>query len=347
MYLSDKDLTIRLFDESKKSRRLYIECDKADHPFSLEQISPSSIDLRISDTFWEFRKGIIDLGDDFSIDKTRDKYWNKIQLRDSKEFIVLKPGQCILGRTYEKITIPRDCAAKIEPKSGANRLSLLITLGDYCNPGYSGYYPLQIVNLSKHKIKLYPYISLCQLCLIQLSSETNQHYDETYNYQNDDGGPAKWWNDKQIKKLKVLHEGKDFEHIISEVMGNCNEDEKIVVLNKLKQFYHSNERIPKDDLIAKFEESERKAYKQNRNLIKALKGVPFIPIIALVGIWARIVFDFFSNGEAGANFNFWRIMFVSISIITVILAIYFFGTILLTKLDERIYYKPKSSRESS
>lgn len=330
MYLSDVDIKARL-NETDANKKLAIECSIPAYPFEYDQIAPSSIDLRLSDTFWEYRKGTIDLGDEFCVDKTREKYWNKIQLRKD-HFYVLKPGQCVLSRTYEKITIPRDCAGKIDSKSGANRLSLLVVLGDYCNPGYSGYYPLQIVNLGKHKIKIYPYISLCQLSLIKLTSPTEKEYDG--NYQNDDGGPAKWWNDKQIKKLRKQYKGEALEKIIDEIMNNCTEDEKLVVLNKLRAFYIKNNKIHEDEFIKMFEASEKKASKMNDLTIKLVSGLTFVPIVVGFG---KLIYD--NSLNAGANINISFIILAVVILLTFVF--YVLKVFIVRKLSEKIFYNPK------
>jgi hypothetical protein len=112
----------------------------------------------------------------------------------------------VLGRIYESLRIPDSCAGRIEGRSSFARLGLAVhCTGDFINPGWSGYMPLQLHNVGPYPVRIAPYTSLCQLMLIKLSSEPEHTYGDTElrsKYVNDDGGPSLWWRDRQIEKLR-------------------------------------------------------------------------------------------------------------------------------------------------
>jgi hypothetical protein len=67
--------------------------------------------------------------------------------------------------------------------------------------------PLVILNNSVFSIRLQPYLSLVQLCLLPLSSQPEKTYGHAdlgskYNSADDDGGPSRYWLDDSIKVLR-------------------------------------------------------------------------------------------------------------------------------------------------
>jgi deoxycytidine triphosphate deaminase len=133
------------------------------------------------------------------------RYWKKRVLHEG-EFITLRPGRLLLGRTYEEFSVPGDCAGKIEGRSSFARLGLNVhCTQDFANPGYRGHMPLQLYDSSPSPIRIFPYIPICQLILIRLSSTPTQLYGIKQlqsKYMNDDGGPSYWWRDDRIKRLQ-------------------------------------------------------------------------------------------------------------------------------------------------
>ena len=169
-----------------------------------KQLNPCSIDLHISDVFFcKTKRGKIDL---MAIDSRQcyDNLWQKVKLKRGNDikYVLLKPNESLITKTLEKISIPEDCAGKIEIKSTYGRLSLSITSSDFCNPGWSGFFPLQIKNESNHIIKIYPSETMIQLMLLPLKSESVIKYQKDGSYIDDDGTPRNFWNAKSVRELK-------------------------------------------------------------------------------------------------------------------------------------------------
>ncbi len=65
--------------------------------------------------------------------------------------------------------------------------------------------PLMLVNHSPFRIVLFPYISVVQLVLAQLDGKPVSLYgseDTDSKYQDDDGGPSRYWLDTSVSDLK-------------------------------------------------------------------------------------------------------------------------------------------------
>ena len=119
---------------------------------------------------------------------------------------MIKPGHTIMGRIYERFRVPPGYAGKIEGRSSYARLGLSVhCTGDFINPGWAGFMPLQLTNSGPYPVRIAPYFSVCQLMLIKLSSMPERSYgdpDLNSKYANDDGGPSLWWRDGRVKELQ-------------------------------------------------------------------------------------------------------------------------------------------------
>ena len=198
MYLADRDIKLLLPE-------IGFETDDPAHSFVPDdQIQPSSVDLRLDSTFWvQISTRAIDLRRSKLLELSPRRHWSKRRLHWG-ESITLKPGQMLLGRTFEKFTIPRVFAGKIEGRSSFSRMGLAVhCTGDFINPGYRGRMPLEIINFGKSPVRLFPLIPICQLIFIRLSSQAEVPYGEALSnkYMDDDGGPSYWWRDKRIRQL--------------------------------------------------------------------------------------------------------------------------------------------------
>ena len=212
MYLADGDIRELL-------PALDIQTPNASHPFNAdEQIQPCSVDLRISDIFWvpsrrqnfwlrPFTRGhaTIDLREAHveELDPRRD--WRQVVLREGDTHTI-KPMGVLMARIYERFQIPPDLAGKIEGRSSYARLGLFVhCTGDFINPGWGGFMPLQLFNAGPYPITITPYLPICQLKLVRLSSAPTRAYggeDLESKYVNDDGGPSFWWRDRQVRALQ-------------------------------------------------------------------------------------------------------------------------------------------------
>jgi hypothetical protein len=64
--------------------------------------------------------------------------------------------------------------------------------------------PLQLYNASPFPIRILPYLPICQLKIVKLSSTPTRTYGDEQlrsKYVNDDGGPSYWWRDRRVEEI--------------------------------------------------------------------------------------------------------------------------------------------------
>lgn len=224
-YLTDSQLAFRMgydlydvngkiyangtsFDLPDDQRMTILTSDDGDMEQQLlnvikNQLNPCSIDLHIADDFYRPKCKIIDMANATHYSAMPQEPWKKITLRTvrGQEGIVLLPKQTIVTYTHEKICLPMDCAGKIEIKSTYARLSLSVTASDFCNPGWSGHFPLSITNNGSHIIVLHPKEKMLQLSLVPTGSSIICRYPRKGVFMNDDGTPFKFWQSQTVKRM--------------------------------------------------------------------------------------------------------------------------------------------------
>lgn len=156
-----------------------------------EQIQPCSIDLRLSDIFWIPKEDFkVDLRYVRGLAVFPEEHYTEYKINHNNP-IALDPGKLLHARTYEEFTVPPNCAGQIIAKSSIARKGLMIhCVNGFINPGWRGHMPLQLVNLSQNSFEIFPYVFVCQLCLIKLTSIPTRKYGSPSNiYMNDEGTP--------------------------------------------------------------------------------------------------------------------------------------------------------------
>jgi deoxycytidine triphosphate deaminase len=212
MYIVDRDIN-GLLDE------MGIEGPNPAHPFEPgSQVQPCSIDLRVSEVFWRprrrrtlwrrltpWRDRVIDLRRSSIHDLSPLRDWKRFEVKEGQT-VTIKPGETIMARIYERFKMPRAYAGKVEGRSSFARMGLSVhCTGDFINPGWEGYMPLQLTNHGPYPIRLAPFFPICQLMLVRLSGEPERAYGDeglSSKYDNDDGGPSLWWRDATVKQLQ-------------------------------------------------------------------------------------------------------------------------------------------------
>ncbi len=165
MILSDRDIKQYL-----KSGKIVIE--PLENPEV--QIQPSSVDLRLGSAFKTFRHT-----DKAYIDPLRDdaeEYTETKVVGDGKPFI-LHPDEFALGSTIERVEIPDDLVAHVDGRSSLGRLALLVhATAGFIDPGFKGNITVELSNVGKMPIALYPGMRICQISFESLSSSAELPY---------------------------------------------------------------------------------------------------------------------------------------------------------------------------
>ena len=142
-------------------------------PWDPGLVQPASIDLRLGTSFRVFhnhRIQAIDLAD-----PPRDL--TEHVAIDPGDTFVIHPGEFVLGRTEERVTMPDDLVARIEGKSSLGRLGLIVhATAGFVDPGFEGTLTLEITNFNSVPIVLRPGLPIAQLSLMTLDRPAERPY---------------------------------------------------------------------------------------------------------------------------------------------------------------------------
>ncbi len=175
MILSDRDLAERL-------ARGQIKIVPAPDPEV--QIQPASIDLRLGTDFQTFNhthQALIDP----AAPESFSQLTSLVRLAAGERFIV-HPGEFVLATTLEHVEIPDDLVARLEGRSSIGRLGIVIhSTAGYIDPGFKGTITLEISNLGRIAVALYPGMRICQIAFEEMSSPVSEGYGvrRTAKYQ--------------------------------------------------------------------------------------------------------------------------------------------------------------------
>jgi len=167
------DRTIR---EEIAAGRLVIE------PFDEAYLQPSSIDLRIAPEFRVFhnnRRPFID------VRSANDDLTEVVSIEGEDERFILHPGEFVLGSTVERVALPDDLVARLEGKSSLGRLGLLIhSTAGYIDPGFDGTITLELSNVARLPISIYPGMAIGQISFLQMTTPVERPYHGKYQGQS-------------------------------------------------------------------------------------------------------------------------------------------------------------------
>lgn len=192
MVLNDRE--IREFLSSKK---IIIE------PIDMDaQVQPCSVDLRLANLFRVFKrteKAFIDPASDGSLENCTEL----IETKDGKPFI-LHPQEFMLASTIEYLKLPDDVVGRLDGRSSLGRLGIIIhSTAGHVEPGFYGRLTLEVTNIGKMPVALYPGMRVCQISFEKLSSacEKPKNKREGAKYLGSDTPLAsKITLDKELKR---------------------------------------------------------------------------------------------------------------------------------------------------
>ncbi len=167
MILSDKDIRAAL-----ASGRVKISSPAAEFA---EHIHASSMDMRLGNVFKLYEHSRFSVLDPKQ-PETFQGNMRTITVADGDPFIV-QPGEFILGVTRETITVPDDLVVRVEGRSSLGRLGIIVhSTAGFVDPGFSGTITLEISNLNRMPVALYPGMRVCQLAFEMMTSPAEMPY---------------------------------------------------------------------------------------------------------------------------------------------------------------------------
>ena len=154
-------------------RRLVEEGRIGIEPWDADMVQPASVDLKLGASFRVFhnhRLPAIDLAE------PPRNVTEHVQVDDGQSFVI-HPGEFVLGNTVERVSMPDDLVARIEGKSSLGRLGLIVhATAGFVDPGFSGTLTLEITNLTRVPIVLWPGKPIAQLSFMTLDRPAERPY---------------------------------------------------------------------------------------------------------------------------------------------------------------------------
>ena len=168
MILSDRDIKKAL-----GSGRVKIECP---NPALFLHIHASSMDLHLGNVFKLYEHSRFAVLDPKHPESFTGNM-RTITIPEGEPFLV-QPGEFILGVTQEHLTVPDDLVVRVEGRSSLGRLGIIVhSTAGFVDPGFSGTITLEISNLNRMPVALYPGMRVCQIAFEEMSSPADMPYN--------------------------------------------------------------------------------------------------------------------------------------------------------------------------
>ena len=155
----------------------------------LDQVSTSSIDLRLANLFTVPRPpppGVFITIDSEGIspEAVFAQYAENVVVPDGDKF-ELKPGAFVLGYTLEKVGLSNCLAARIEGRSSMARFGVSIhQTAPTVHANFNGQLRLEISNVGPYTVLIGPGTRFCQLIVEKLSSPADPTHDSQWQHQS-------------------------------------------------------------------------------------------------------------------------------------------------------------------
>lgn len=166
MILSDRDIVAAL-----ESGRIRIE----PAPDLGVQLGSVSVDFRLGTTFMVFehsRHSFIDPRQPQSIGDAM----RTIEVEPDEPFI-MQPGDFALASTMESLELPDDLLGRLEGRSSIARLGITVhSTAAVFEPGWIGTATMELSNLGRMAVALYPGMRICAFSFDQVSSPVMTPY---------------------------------------------------------------------------------------------------------------------------------------------------------------------------
>ena len=178
MILSDRDILREI-----EAGRIAID------PLESECVQPSSVDLHLGNKLLLFRNSHRPYID---VKQPVDELMEPQEVPYGDSFAV-HPLEVLLASTYESVTLPEDLVARLEGKSSLARLGLQVhATAGFVDPGWRGHLTLELSNVTKFPILIYPGMKIVQISFMRMSSPVLVPYgsQELHSKYQGESGPT-------------------------------------------------------------------------------------------------------------------------------------------------------------
>mgnify|MGYP001571345112 CR=1 FL=1 len=169
MILSDRDIK-----KSIKEGRIAVISPEGDHE---KNIHASSMDLRLGKWFKVYEHSKFPVLDPLKMDSFAG-LTKLVEITNPEEPFIVHPGDFVLGVTMESVKLGNDIVARVEGRSSIGRLGIIIhSTAGFIDAGFEGTITLEITNINRMPVALYPGMRVCQLAFEEMSSPAEVPYN--------------------------------------------------------------------------------------------------------------------------------------------------------------------------
>jgi len=166
MILSDRDIKVGL-----KSRHIKI----TPKPDFATQLGSCMIDLQLGNSFRVFNHSKTPYLDPQDPDTLKAATAEVVI--QNKEAFILHPGEFVLAHTREYIEMPDDLTGRLEGRSSIGRMGVVVhSTAANIECGFRGNITLELANMGRIPVMLYPGMRICSLSFEQLTSPAEVPY---------------------------------------------------------------------------------------------------------------------------------------------------------------------------
>lgn len=170
MILSDRDIKKAL-----KGGRIAVESPSNDHE---KNIHASSLDLRLGKYFKVYEHSKFAVLDPLKMASFQG-LTKMVEISNPDEPFIVHPGDFILAVTLESVRLGDDIVARVEGRSSLGRLGIIIhSTAGFIDAGFEGTITLEITNINRMPVALYPGMRVCQLAFEEMSSPAEVPYNK-------------------------------------------------------------------------------------------------------------------------------------------------------------------------
>jgi dCTP deaminase len=185
MILSDRDILQEI-----EAGRIAID------PLERDCVQPSSVDLHLGNQLLLFRNSHRPYID---VKQPIDELMESQEVAYG-ESVAVHPLEVLLASTYESVTLPEDLVARLEGKSSLARLGLQVhATAGFVDPGWRGRLTLELSNVTKFPILIYPGMKIVQISFMRMSSPVLVPYGSARlhsKYQGESGPtPSRYYQE--------------------------------------------------------------------------------------------------------------------------------------------------------
>lgn len=141
------------------------------------QLGSCSVDLRLGNTFRVFKHSRYPYIDPRDKRLAEDMMEEEVVKKGGT--FILQPGDFVLATTVESFTLPNNLLARLEGRSSLGRLGIVVhSTASIFEPGWDGVVVMELGNMGRMPVALYPEMRICALTFEELTSTSDVPYSK-------------------------------------------------------------------------------------------------------------------------------------------------------------------------